>query len=134
MFSDTHFHLHYISEKTGIQEASAILSGMALAGAEFGLDIGTKPDDLLCRRDAVLEAIEPLPQEEKDAVEKFLCFSAGIWPGVDSIKNRESALKELRAQIEAFKKPGQPFCKKLVAIGEGGVDHHWNPSGAENPS
>lgn len=131
MFSDTHFHLHYISEKTGIQEASAILSGMALAGAEFGLDIGTKADDLLCRRDAVMQAIALLPAGQKDAVEKFLCFSAGIWPGVDSIKNREACVCELRSQIEAFTKPGEPFCKKLVAIGEGGIDHHWNPSGVD---
>ncbi|MBP5576542.1 MAG: TatD family deoxyribonuclease, partial [Treponema sp.] len=77
MFSDTHFHLHYISEKTGIQGASAILSGMASLGAEFGLDIGTKADDLLCRRDAVVQALALLPDEQKDAVEKFLCFSAG---------------------------------------------------------
>ena len=80
MFSDTHFHLHYISEKTGIQEASAILSGMALAGAEFGLDIGTKADDLLCRRDAVMQAIALLPDEQKDAAEKFLCLAREYGP------------------------------------------------------
>lgn len=56
----------------------------------------------------------------------MIFYSAGIWPDVDSIKNRNEKIEELKNQIKNF-----PKREKLAAIGECGLDHHWNPSGAD---
>ena len=131
MFSDTHFHLDYIDGKLSGKETARILSEMAKKDCFFGMDIGTKCDDLSKRLNIVLNLFSYLTEQEQNAVKKFLYFSAGIWPDVPSIKNRESCVKTLREQITAFTKDGGPFSHHLAAIGEGGIDHHWNPSGAD---
>lgn len=94
----------------------------------FALDIGTEHDDLAGRYNSVKQTLDSLPDEIKNAAEKSIFYSAGIWPSVEEIANRENAVKTLRAQIEEFNK-AHP--KKLVAVGECGIDHHWNPAGVD---
>lgn len=132
MFSDTHFHFHYIDEENGIEAARAVFTEMASTNVFFGMDIGTKCDDLLSRRDGIIKVIDSIDDSmTRNKVESFIHFSAGIWPDVDSIKNRNSALEVLDNQIKLFRESGNRFSDRLCAIGEGGIDHHWNPSGTD---
>lgn len=114
MFSDTHFHFKMMIEERGA-DGVEILSTMAKRDCFFGLDIGTRCDDLESR-------IACVNNVGIDA--KFVKYSAGIWPDVDEIHNRFEAMKKLEDSIS-----NSPV--KIVAIGEGGLDHHWNPSGCD---
>lgn len=114
MFSDTHFHFKMMIEERGANGVE-ILSTMAKRNCFFGLDIGTRCDDLESR-------IACVNNVGIDA--KFVKYSAGIWPDVDEIHNRFEAMKKLEDSIS-----NSPV--KIVAIGEGGLDHHWNPSGCD---
>lgn len=125
MFSDTHFHFQYIVEERGLDGAE-ILAKLAERNTFFALDIGTKCDDLPVRAGAVEKCVAKLSGDVHELVGDFLYYTAGIWPDVGAIKNRASEIATLRNCIEAFPQP-----KKLVAIGECGLDHHWNPSGAD---
>ena len=58
-------------------------------------------------------------------------FSAGIWPAVEAIKDRENQIKELEKQILSVQELDAELKKKICAIGECGLDHHWNPSGTD---
>ena len=134
MYTDTHFHFSYFSQN-GEDFGTGILETMAKDSAFLGLDVGTKCDDLLSRRDFISDCIEAISDSNtKHKCERMIRFSAGIWPDVESIKNRESCMETLREQIEEFKEEGDVFSNHLVAIGEAGLDHHWNPSGADGRS
>ena len=100
-----------------------ILTDLATRDFKFGLDIGTGRNDLEQRQACVEETINQM--SDKAAAEKarnFMYYSAGIWPNIEDIHDRENAMKDLRQSIQG---------KKIVAIGECGLDHHWNPSGAD---
>ncbi len=125
MFSDTHFHFHYLVDERGLDGAE-ILTNLVARNTFFGLDIGTKSDDLSGRFNQLEEIISSLPEENQEKAQKMLFYSAGIWPDVDSIKNRNEAIEILKNQIKKFSK-----LEKLAAIGECGLDHHWNPAGAD---
>ena len=126
MFSDTHFHFHHLVEERGLDGAE-ILSELAERNTFFGFDIGTRSGDLENRRKIIEESISHLPSPEiQEKCRKMIFYSAGIWPDVNSIKNRAEEIKNLESQIENFSKKD-----KIVAIGECGLDHHWNPSGAD---
>ena len=124
MFSDTHFHFHHLIE--GGLDGAGILSQLVERNTFFGLDIGTRSDDLLRRHVQMQETVARLPDGLRKAADEMIYYSAGIWPDVDEIKNRVESVKKLEDSIEAF-------CDKshLVAIGECGLDHHWNPSGVD---
>ena len=124
MFSDTHFHFHHLIE--GVLDGAEILSQLVERNTFFGLDIGTRCDDLLRRHVQMQETVAKLPDGVRQAADEMIYYSAGIWPDVDEIKNRVESVKKLEDSIEAF-------CDKshLVAIGECGLDHHWNPSGVD---
>lgn len=123
MFSDTHFHFHHLIER-GL-DGTEILSKLLGRNMFFGLDIGTKCDDLQTRHSQLEECINTLPPQKQTQARAFLYYSAGIWPDVEEIKNRTEAVKMLQNQINSFPR------EKLVAIGECGLDHHWNPSGVD---
>ena len=124
MFSDTHFHFHHLIER-GL-DGGEILTQLAERNMFFGLDIGTRSDDLLRRHVQIQETVAKLPESVRGAADEMLYYSAGIWPDVDEIKNRVEAMKKLEDSIEAFVDKSH-----LVAIGECGLDHHWNPSGVD---
>ncbi|MBR0496507.1 MAG: TatD family hydrolase [Treponema sp.] len=124
MFSDTHFHFHHLIED-GLDGAE-ILGQLVERNMFFGLDIGTRCDDLLRRHVQFQETFAKMLPGVRDAASEMIYYSAGIWPDVDEIKNRTESVKKLTDSIETFMDKTH-----LVAIGECGLDHHWNPSGVD---
>ena len=125
MFSDTHFHFRMMTEERGI-DGVEVLTTMAQRDCFFGLDIGTRAGDLTGRQQAVEKCIAGLGSPELvQKARSFMYYTAGIWPDVDSIKDRDNQMKLLRDSIT----PGS-----IIAVGECGLDHHWNPSGADGRS
>lgn len=122
MFSDTHFHFKMANEERNMNGLE-VLTTMANRNCRFGLDIGTRAEDLAGRAAFVDSIIRQMPQDAAEKTRKFLHFSAGIWPDVGEIHNRFDAMKRLEASIANG--------PKIVAVGEGGIDHHWNPSGVD---
>ena len=121
MFSDTHFHFKMMTEERGV-DGVEVLTQLAQRDCFFGLDIGTHAGDLKNRRLAVEKCIEGLADSTlAEKVRSFMYYSAGIWPDVDSIKDRENQVKILRDSVD----------EKVIAIGECGLDHHWNPAGED---
>ena len=132
MFSDTHFHYRTMTTDRDVNGIE-VLEEMARRNCKFGLDIGTKADDLLERQSLLEKEIAQIHDYKlADKVRDFLYFSAGIWPDVDSIHNRFECMKKLEEQIKAAGEQEQDILhRNIVAIGEGGIDHHWNPSGVD---
>lgn len=142
MFSDTHFHF-LMTTDSDTKKAAKLLNDIAAENAFFALDIGTKPDDLLVRQKFAKDVFEKMSllNFDTEKAKKFLFFSAGIWPDAEVIKNRAAALKALRAAIEnaSIEKAAEENAAaqktavhtQIVAIGECGLDHHWNKSGAD---
>ncbi|MBR1721143.1 MAG: TatD family hydrolase [Treponema sp.] len=124
MFSDTHFHFHNLIE-CGL-DGVEILSNLVSRNTFFGLDIGTKCDDLLRRHVQIQETVAKLNDFERSAADEMIYYTAGIWPDIDEIKNAEDSMKKLVDSIDAFADKTH-----LAAIGECGIDHHWNPSGVD---
>ncbi|MBP5446795.1 MAG: TatD family hydrolase [Treponema sp.] len=142
MYSDTHFHFKSLREDEEWTRAS-VLKKMAESGVQFALDIGTDCDDLTARQElfentfALMESGASFDAASKNsaaACRDFVWFTAGIWPDPDSIKNRASCVQTLRQNILAARGSSDPFKKKLCALGECGLDHHWNPGGVDNRS
>lgn len=142
MYSDTHFHFKSLREDEEWTRAS-VLKKMAESGVKFALDIGTDCDDLRGRQElfektfALMEGGASFDAASKNAAaacRDFVWFTAGIWPDPDSIKNRASCVQNLRQNILAARGSSDPFKKKLCALGECGLDHHWNPGGVDNRS
>lgn len=127
MFSDTHFHFHHLTEERALN-GSEILQKLCERNTFFALDIGTRADDLLPRQKAIETETSKLSVELQKQTNGFIFYAAGIWPDVEEIKDRHNALKTLKTNIQSISKTS---AKKLVAIGECGIDHHWNPSGAD---
>nr|WP_318660844.1 TatD family hydrolase [uncultured Treponema sp.] len=121
MFSDTHFHFSMMMQ----EERSSILTALEDRKCFFGLDIGTHCDDLAAR----IEIVKNSDSGKK--IKQFMYFSAGIWPAVEAIKDRENQIKELENQILSVQELDAELKKKICAIGECGLDHHWNPSGTD---
>lgn len=130
MFSDTHFHFQTMILKGDVDGVS-VLEKMATNNCKFGLDIGTKADDLFERQNCLKNEIKKINDDNlSKKICDFLCFSAGIWPDFDSIHSRFEKMQILEKNIEDFNK-NNFLNKKIIAIGEGGIDHHWNPSGVD---
>jgi TatD DNase family protein len=129
MFSDTHFHLQYLAEKD--EDVAAMLCALAARDTAFALDIGTEVHDIdarLATLGGVLDSIDD-PDVAK-SITAFLRFSLGIWPHKESIIDRQQRLNALRADFERVRADA-PLFSRIVALGECGLDHHWNPSGAD---
>lgn len=128
MFSDTHFHLHHLDE-LGI-DCKNLFIEFAKRNYTFLLDIGTHCDDLIDRMNLVDTLISKLDNSEyQSKIKSILYFSAGIWPDVSAIKDRENQLCELEHMINTQENTG-----KVIAIGECGLDHHWNVAGVDHRS
>ena len=126
MFSDTHFHFKALCDSNPSFGAET-LEGYAAEKPFFAMDIGTSSGDLLDRMDFYKECLNLVDAEKKSAVDNFFYFSAGIWPDVGEIKNRTECIAVLEKQISDFLSATENK-GRLVAIGECGLDHHWNPS------
>lgn len=135
MFSDTHFHFRTMTTERDINGVE-VLETLARRNCKFGLDIGTKSEDLLERQAGLEKAIAQISDSKlADKVRNFLYFSAGIWPDVDSIHNRFECMKQLEEQIKKAAEGDQDILhRRIVAVGEGGIDHHWNPAGVDGRS
>ena len=136
MFSDTHFHFKMMTEERGI-DGVQVLQDMAGRDCFFGLDIGTRAGDLQGRQLAVEKCIAAITDSRlADKARQFMYFTAGIWPDVDSIKDREKQMKILRESVQtaAIDNDQDTLHRRVIAIGECGLDHHWNPSGADGRS
>lgn len=128
MYSDTHFHFNLMDENSRAE----ILTELAKKECFFGLDIGTHCDDLISRQKMVKTALSQISDLElKEKGTKLIYFSAGIWPAPEAIKNRFEQMKILEEQILQSKNLNTELSNKIIAIGECGLDHHWNPSGVD---
>ena len=133
MFSDTHFHFKMMTEERGV-DGVEVLSALASRNTFFGLDIGTHCDDLAERQACVEQAIAGMSDSSlAEKARDFMYFSAGIWPDVGAIHDRDNQMRTLRSYIEAAQNGGDhdTLHRRVVAVGECGIDHHWNPSGAD---
>lgn len=133
MFSDTHFHFQNMTQQCHIN-GTEILEKMAARNCCFGLDIGTKSDDLQARQSVIEQSISEISDSSlADKVRNFIYFSAGIWPAVDDIHDRFNRMKILEDCIKkaAEDSDQDTLHRKIVAVGECGLDHHWNPSGED---
>ncbi|MCR5494828.1 MAG: TatD family hydrolase [Treponema sp.] len=137
MYSDTHFHFEHTTvrdNKDFTIKGSEILAQMAKNKCYFGLDIGTEADDLLKRQACLDTAIANISDSNlADKVRKFIYFSAGIWPSVNDIKKRFRSMEILKQEIQKAENNAtdDTLNRKIIAIGECGLDHHWNPSGVD---
>ena len=133
MFSDTHFHFKMMTTERGVNGVE-VLTTMAQRSCFFGLDIGTHCDDLAERQACVESAVAGISDSGLAAkAREFMYFSAGIWPDVGAIHDRENQMKVLRESIKAAEASSDQdtLHRKVVAVGECGIDHHWNPSGED---
>ena len=132
MFSDTHFHLRHIVKDKGL-DGTLILKQLTERGTFFALDVGTQADDLSERISVFNDCAEKLPQSERQKAQAMTFFSAGIWPATEEIRQRSERIGILKSQIAQAEAAFQGE-KKIIAIGECGFDHHWNPSGPDGRS
>jgi TatD DNase family protein len=129
IFTDTHAHLAQVAELLGTEALAGLLEDYAEAAASAAregrappllLDIGTQPRDLP-ERMALLETAEPGSRSA------FLRFSAGVWPSEENLASPSKSLELLEAAIAGAEGVG----RKVAAIGEGGLDYHYEAGGAE---
>lgn len=133
MFSDTHFHFKMMTTERGVNGVE-VLTAMAQRSCFFCLDIGTHCDDLAERQACVEKAIAGIADGGLAVKARdFMYFTAGIWPDVGAIHDRENQMKLLRESINAASADADQdtLHRKIVAVGECGIDHHWNPSGED---
>lgn len=129
MYSDTHFHLKHILERG--EDMSSVLSSMAARNCMFALDIGTRCDDLSSRLNFADHELEDIEDSLlRTNAKNMLYFSSGIWPAPEAIQNRFEQVRILEQNICKILTQG----KKLCALGECGLDHHWNPGGVDDRS
>jgi TatD DNase family protein len=107
-YIDTHAHLSMLDGR-GIPSVPRLKE---LRDRGFGgvLDIGTRADDL----DGRMRTLEGF------SAGGFLRFSAGIWPSAEAIGNKDRCMDSLRKSIDSAP------AGSVVAIGECGLDRHWN--------
>lgn len=139
MYSDTHFHFQQTTkhkDNTGfLVNGTQILCDMAKRDCHFALDIGTQSTDLLGRQACVDNAISGIRNYAlANRARNFMYFSAGVWPSIDELKNVRRSILNLKEQISVAdaSRDNDTLHRKIIAIGECGIDHHYNPNGVDN--
>jgi TatD DNase family protein len=119
---DSHAHLSMLAEDE--EALSNQIDEWISAGLTAILDVGTRSDDLEPRIGLVQKCLCRRRDGENTTGDLMptIRFSAGIWPSEEAIQNRQQHIDELEAQI--LKVPRN----LLAAIGECGLDRHWNSS------
>lgn len=126
MFADTHCHFSYLQDK-GFNLVT-LLSDLYEKKCPFLLDIGTKAFDFEKRFKLFNESLSEITEAEvKDFLQKIVRFSVGIWPDSQAILRGKEELEVLESVLQKNK-------EHIIALGECGLDHHWNPSGVDNRS
>ena len=115
MLFDTHAHLSGL-----IINAEEMLGSLFRTGIAGIIDISLRPGDLHSRI-------------KKYSSFTGVRFASGLWPWPASIANREKMLDELEKEILVnMKEKGEERKHSAVcALGEFGLDHHWNGEGKE---
>jgi len=109
MFIDTHAHLSGLRDR-GI-DPHETLKNLFAEGFSAIIDISLEPGDL--------------PGRIADfSMYPHLYFAAGLWPHASSIANRTALVQGLKEELAAVKNGEN--AAKLCALGEFGLDHHWN--------
>lgn len=117
MYVDTHCHLLTLQEK-GIP-AEVFFKDFAEKYPEekpFILDVGTKMDDF-CKRYELKALCEDICGSSD-----FLNFSAGIWPDDEAVVSFQEQVLFLEKVIDENNQKE----KRICAVGECGLDRHWN--------
>ncbi|NLM00707.1 MAG: TatD family hydrolase [Treponema sp.] len=120
MFTDTHFHLSMVKNR-GIDIAQ-MFEEMAQKKYRFLLDIGTEFDDFEKRQKEYLNALIKTSNwgsSDGAYIEKIMNFSVGLWPSSKSINNRNEYIKIIEKTIIENR-------NKIIALGECGIDRHYN--------
>ena len=107
---DTHFH-SIIMEKKEIDSRSVLLEAFEL-GLEYAIDIGTEMSDIPKR----LKLLSGF---------KKILFAAGNYPSEVEKDTIPNLIKLLEKMIEKYNIPENKN-HKITAIGEIGLDWHWN--------
>jgi len=106
---DTHAHISGLSAR-GI-DPHETLKMLFAEGFSAIIDISLEPGDL--------------PGRMADfSMYPHLYFAAGLWPHASSIANRAALVQGLKEDLTAIKNGA--YAAKLCALGEFGLDHHWN--------
>jgi Mg-dependent DNase len=96
---------------------------MAERNCFFAMDIGTACDDLPVRKAALALALAGVSDGVRAEAERMIHYSAGIWPDTDAVRDRVRQGAVLEEYIAGS--------GGITALGECGIDHHWNPSGED---
>lgn len=114
-FIDSHFHSLMMRNK-GL-DVPELLGEAFAAGLYRALDIGTTPGDLEVRLGIVKEIDTEIQGPVKTGAGRPILHSAGIYPGGSA----EDFEKELLPKLERALQN-----KQVAALGEFGIDLHWN--------
>jgi TatD DNase family protein len=127
VFSDTHCHLHHVSERG--EDLRSLIASLSAERYSFIFDIGTKPGDFNARVETVARASEGM-QSLAEGVPEFIHFSVGLWPDGEVIAERADALKALEGDVKLMldlaRRRAGLGAAAYAALGECGLDRYWN--------
>ncbi len=123
MFTDTHCHLSYLGDR-GIN-LSELLTGLVENSVALVIDAGTRSADITERKQLITAALNGIDNVEiREKAYNIIYYSVGVWPDADAIADRFEQIKILEQSLLNNR-------DRIVAIGECGLDHHWNTSGVD---
>ncbi len=120
MYADTHCHMSMIKDRK--VDMSLLFNELVDTKVPFVLDIGTKYNDLPIHIDFISKLIESsLTEDKRKIAHDMFHFSAGLWPGLEEILNRQEYVKSIEEYILKYKNT-----HNVCALGECGLDRNWN--------
>lgn len=126
MFTDTHCHMSHFCERG--MDTTLLIQELVTIKTPFVLDAGTLCNDLPSRVQLLYGFIDLLADDsQKNAARDLFRFSAGIWPDIEAIEDRVNQMAELEKNVQMTHNGLVRAC----AIGECGLDHHWNKVDAD---